>query len=169
MGIAHTVPIFLLIRGQSKKGIVRTVPFFVLLLVLWACGVDTGTEAPDELPGLEAAPSSSFEMTARIVGPVERDSASDILVTLRETGGVDATLHFVRLTCTNDAVQEWGADSFVEEFGSNTITASSQLQIQRSYTCPSSARPFLVIAGLTDKNGHDHTVEATPFHPDWPG
>jgi hypothetical protein len=141
----------------------------IFLVIAGACGGDTATEAPDDVPHSAATPSASFELSARILGPVERDDASDILVTLRETGGVDATLHFIRLTCTNGAAQEWGADSFVGEFGSNTIAAWAQSQIQRSYSCSDSARPSLVTAQLTDKNGHEHTVEAVPFHPDWPG
>lgn len=107
-------------------------------------------------------------MEGRILGPVEQDDASDMLITIRETAGVDATLHFVRLTCTNGATQEWGAASFVQERGSNIITAGSQMQVQRRYTCPNSARPFLLTARLTDSNGHEHTVEAPPYHPDWP-
>jgi hypothetical protein len=108
-------------------------------------------------------------MEARILGPVAQDDAGDMLITFRETAGVGATLHFMRLTCTNGATQEWGASSFVQEWGSNTIPASSEVQFQRRYTCPNSARPSLLIAQLTDSNGHDHTVETAPYHPDWPG
>jgi hypothetical protein len=146
-----------------------TVPYLFLLVSLCACGGDTGAQAPDTLPDSTASLSASFEMEARILGPVEQDDASDMLITIRETAGVEATLHFVRLTCSNGTAQEWGAASFVQELGSNTITASSQIQVQRSYTCPNSARPALVTARLTDRNGHEHTVETAPYHPDWPG
>jgi len=108
-------------------------------------------------------------MSARVLGPVAQDDASDLLITIRETGGVDATLHFIRLTCTNGAQQEWGAQSFVDELGSNVIRANSEVQIQRSYRCSSSARPSSIRAVLTDAGGIDHTVEAAAFHPDWPG
>ena len=108
-------------------------------------------------------------MSARVLGPVAQDDASELLITIRETGGVDATLHFIRLTCTNGAQQEWGAQSFVDELGSNVIRANSEVQIQRSYRCSSSARPSSITAALTDAGGIDHTVEAAAFHPDWPG
>jgi hypothetical protein len=108
-------------------------------------------------------------LEARILGPVAQDDSSELLITIRETAGVDATLHFMRLTCTNGATQEWGAAGFAQEWGSNTVPASSQAQVERHYTCPNSARPASLIAQLTDRNGHDHTVETAPYHPDWPG
>ena len=139
------------------------------LLLLLACNGD-GDSSSDSGPILPTAASlASFEMSARVLGPVERDDASDLLITIRETGGVDATLHFIRLTCTNGAQQEWGAQSFVDELGSNVIPANSEVLIQRSYRCSSSARPSSIRAALTDAGGIDHTVEAAAVHPDWPG
>lgn len=139
------------------------------LLLLLACNGD-GDSTKDTRP---TAPTvgrhASFEMTAQVLGPVEQDDASDLLITIRETGGVDAALHFIRLTCTSGAQQEWGAQSFIDERGSNVIRANSELQVQRSYRCPSSARPSLVTAALTDAGGADHTVETAAVHPDWPG
>jgi hypothetical protein len=140
-----------------------------IMLLLLACSGNSDS-TPDNNPSSPTSTQrASFEMTARILGPVEQDDASDILITIRETGGVDATLHFICLTCTNAAQQEWGAQSFIDERGSNVIRASSEVQIQRSYRCPSSARPSLVTAALTDVGGVDHTVEAAAVHPDWPG
>jgi hypothetical protein len=139
-----------------------------LFLCSLACGGDSGAQAPDGIPDPAATPHAAFTMEARILGPVAQDDAGDMLITIRETAGVDATLHFMRLTCTNGATQEWGAESFMQEWGSNGIPASSQVQIQRRYNCPNSARPHLLIAQLTDRNGHDHTVETAPYHPDWP-
>ncbi len=139
------------------------------LLLLLACNGD-GDSTSDGGPIVPtAARRASFEMTARVLGPVEQDDASDLLITIRETGGVEATLHFIRLTCTNGAQQEWGAQSFVDELGSNVIRANSEVQIQRSYRCSSSARPSSIRAVLTDVGGIDHTIEAAAFHPDWPG
>ena len=139
------------------------------LLLLPACNGD-GDSTSNSGPIMPtAARRASFEMSARVLGPVGQDDASDLLITIRETGGVDATLHFIRLTCTNGAQQEWGAQSFVDELGSNVIPANSEVQIQRSYRCSSSARPSSIIAALTDAGGVDHTVEAAAVHPDWPG
>jgi hypothetical protein len=108
-------------------------------------------------------------MTAKILGPVDQDDASDIEIMLRETGGVGATLHRVRLTCNDGSAQEWGAGSFVAEFGTNIIAPNSVLQFRRGYRCPSSGRPSRVTAFLTDRSGFDHSVDAQPYHPDWPG
>lgn len=148
----------------------RYLPIPALVAMCLACA---GAEDPSKPSTSPTAPDpvghSSFEMTARILGPVERDDASHIEVTLRETAGVAATLHFVRMTCTNGASQEWGASSFVGELGSNVVAAHSEIRFQRSYRCPASARPARVRAELTDANGMDHVVEAAPFHPDWPG
>jgi hypothetical protein len=142
---------------------------YLAMAVLVACG-GNGDSAPDSVP---SSPTStrraSFEMTAQVLGPVEQDDESDILITIRETGGVDATLHFIRLTCTSGVQQEWGAQSFIDERGSNAIRANTEVQFQRSYRCPSSARPSLVTAAFTDAAGVDHTVEAAAVHPDWPG
>ena len=121
---------------------------------------------PDPSPTVMRA---SFQMTARVLGPVEQDDSSDIRITLRETEGVDATLNFVRLICSDGSAQEWGAGGFVEEFGSNIIPANGSIRFERHYDCPSSGRPFLVRAELLDRSGVLHTVETTPFHPDWPG
>jgi hypothetical protein len=133
---------------------------------------DSGSEStnpPADPTGPSTPARASFEMTARILGPVDQDDASDMEITLRETGGVGATLHRVRLTCNDGSSQEWGAGSFVSEFGSNLIAASSVLSFTRSYRCPSSGRPSLVTAFLTDQAGFDHSVDTQPYHPDWPG
>lgn len=143
--------------------------FSPALVMVLACSGNGEDPSDTSLSSPTSTQRASFEMTARIQGPVEQDDASDILITIRETGGVDATLHFIRLTCTNGAQQEWGAQGFIDERGSNVIRANTEVQIQRSYRCPSSGRPSLVTAALTDAGGVDHTVEAAANHPDWPG
>ena len=145
---------------------------FVLAAVLYLPGCGNNNESTNPSSNVtEPSPTAraSFEMTARILGPADQDDASDIEITLRETGGVGATLHRVRLTCNDGSAQEWGAGSFVSEFGSNIVAASSVLQFTRSYRCPSSGRPSLVTAVLTDQSGFDHSVDTQPYHPDWPG
>ena len=145
---------------------------FVLaaLLSLPGCRNDNESENPVSNPTEpSSAARASFVMTAKILGPVDQDDASDIEITLRETGGVGATLHRVRLTCNDGSAQEWGAGSFVSEFGTNITAANSVLHFTRSYRCPSSGRPSQVTAFLTDHNGFDHSVDAQPYHPDWPG
>ena len=94
---------------------------FVLAAVLSLSGCGNNNESTNPSSNVtEPSPTAraSFEMTARILGPADQDDASDIEITLRETGGVGATLHRVRLTCNDGSAQEWGAGSFVSEFGS---------------------------------------------------
>ncbi len=159
-----TIPLIMMKQLLVKVGIL------VAALLSLTCNSNNDSAGSETLPSTPTTTQrASFEMTARVLGPVEQDDASDLLITIRETGGVDATLHYLRLTCTNGAQQEWGAQSFVDELGSNVIRANSEMQIQRSYRCPNSARPSSLRAALTDSSGNDHTVEVAPFHPDWPG
>lgn len=142
-----------------------TTLLLLLTMVPLSCSDDPVT--PDE----PVAPSAraAFEMSGRILGPVSQDDRSDIEITLRETAGVAATLNFVRLTCSNRATQEWGAETFVSERGTNRVDAGATLVFRRSYVCPSSSRPSELLADLTDVNGHSIRITAAPFHPDWPG
>ena len=136
----------------------------------FACS-DTTTER-EEAPASPVAPSlarAAFDMSARILGPVQNDDNAEIRIELRETNGVSARLNFLRLTCNNGAQQEWGAGNIAAERGSNRIEGGSEVVIVRRYLCPSSGRPFRLEASLEDVNGNTLTVTAAPFHPDWPG
>jgi hypothetical protein len=168
--VAIIATVWIDIGGQNSQDVrMLRLLLFPALVMLLSCSGNSDSNPNPSPSSPTTIRRASFEMTARVLGPVEQDDASDLLITIRETGGVDATLHFIRLTCTNGAQQEWGAQSFVDELGSNVIRANSEMQIQRSYRCSSSARPSLLTAVLTDAGGFDHTVEAGAFHPDWPG
>jgi hypothetical protein len=143
------------------------------LLCLTAClglAVSCANEetAPDPAPP-EALPYAAFDLSARILGSAANDDNSDIEITLRETKGVAFDINFVQLTCNTQVAEQWGAESFVAELGTNRIAGGTTLVFQRHYTCPNSGRPREVVADLTDENGHHLQVNAGPYHPDWPG
>jgi hypothetical protein len=124
-------------------------------------------EPPPSEPEPVAARQASFELTGRIIGP--DDDESDIELTLKESNGVATTLNFVRLTCNNRSSQEWGADGFVSELGTNRIEGGSTLVVRRHYRCPASGRPQSLLADLTDENGVHYRVDGAPYFPGWPG
>jgi hypothetical protein len=126
-------------------------------------------ESASPMPTAPSMERAAFDMSARILGPVQNDDNADLRIELRETSGVAAHLNFLRLTCSNRAQQEWGAGNIASERGSNRIDGHSEVVIVRRYRCPSSGRPFRLEADLTDARGHHLTVIAAPFHPDWPG
>lgn len=145
----------------------RLRPWSWLFVVCAACsdgGGDGGVQA-DPVP----PPRASFDVSGRILGPVQQDDDSDIELRIAETSGVAGHLNFIRLTCNNRSSSEWGAGSFIAESGTNRIGANTTLVSVRHYTCPSSGRPQEILADLDDDNGNHHQVKAAPFHPDWPG
>ena len=142
--------------------------FLAVVLLLAGLGC-SDADAPPEMTAPEPLARAFFQMSARILGPVEHDDDADLRVTLHETAGVSARLNFLRLTCTNGTVREWGAGSFIAELGSNRVEGFQTLVLVRHYVCPSSSRPAKLVADLTDANGFHHVVVAVPFHPDWPG
>lgn len=117
----------------------------------------------------DALPYAAFDFRGRILGSAANDDDSDIEFTLEERNGVAFEINFVRLTCNNRASQEWGADTFVAELGSNRVAGGTTLVFQRHYRCPASGRPQEILADVTDAGGHHHRVSAAPYHPDWPG
>jgi hypothetical protein len=119
--------------------------------------------------GPEVLPYAAFDLTGRILGSAANDDESDIEITLKEMKGVAFTINFVQLSCNNHVSQEWGADTFIAELGSNRVSGGSTLVFQRHYSCRSSGRPNEIVADVTDENGHHHRVNAAPYHPDWPG
>lgn len=127
---------------------------------------DDAAERPTTAPDVPA-PTAGFELSGRILGASDDDA--DMELTLRETRGVAADVNFARVTCSNRAVTEWGASSFVAERGTNRIEGSSTLVFVRHYRCPASGRPSRILVDVTDVNGHHVTVESAPYHPDWPG
>jgi len=146
-----------------KSVLVSFAVSFAVALAGIACH-DESTQAPT---GADAPPRASFELSGTIVGP--EDDESDIELTLKETNGVAATLNFIRLTCSNRAAQEWGADGFVAELGTNRVDGGSTLVVLRHYHCPNSARPQSLLANLTDDNGVEYRVEGSPRFSAWPG
>lgn len=147
----------------------RWLPILLFTLAV-ACSDSMSSDESDPLastiPSLER---SSFEMSARILGPVQHDDDADLRIALKENNGVAAHLNTLVLTCTNGVQRQWGAGSIVAERGSNLIGGNSELVIVRHYLCPTSGRPGRLEAVLTDVNGFQHQVVASPFHPDWPG
>jgi hypothetical protein len=138
--------------------------FALLLCAGCADGPDpTTVTAPESLR------YAAFSLSGRILGSARNDDESDIEFTLEERNGVGFEINFVRLTCNNRVSQEWGADTFVAEFGTNRVAGGTRLVFQRHYACRSSGRPQEILADLTDANGHRHRVTAAPYHPDWPG
>jgi hypothetical protein len=135
------------------------------LLLVTACA----DEPDDTLIAPSSLPYAFFDLTGRILGPVQDDDESDIEITLKETKGVAFDINFVRLTCNNRSSEEWGASSFVLELGSNRVPGGTTLVFQRHYSCRGSGRPQEIIADLTDENGHHHRIVSAPYHPDWPG
>lgn len=124
-------------------------------------------ESPSPLaPSMQRA---AFDLSARIVGPVQNDDNTDMRITLTETNGVAARLNFLKLTCNNGGTQQWGAGNIASDRGSNLIGANSEVVIVRHYSCRASGRPFRLEADLTDSNGNAIRVDTAPFHPDWPG
>jgi hypothetical protein len=136
------------------------------LVLTAACSDEPDASTPAAPADL---PYASFDLSGRILGPVESDDESDIEITLAETKGVAFDVNFVRLTCNNRASSEWGASTFVAELGSNRVAGGTRLVFRRHYACRSSGRPQEVLADLTDANGHHHRVTAAPYHPHWPG
>ena len=137
----------------------------VALLFAAACSEESDPSTPTAPP----APYAFFDLSGRILGSVAKDDDSDIEITLKETGGVAYEINFVRLTCNTRTTQEWGADTFVADLGSNRFDGGTTLVFRRHYTCRSSGRPQEILADLTDASGHHHRVNAAPYHPDWPG
>lgn len=141
----------------------------VLALLVGGCSDSPSTQEP---PGPTAPPSPArarLEISGRILGPVQSDDDADMRITLREFEGVSAVINFVRLTCSNQVRQEWGAGSFINEMGTNRIDGGATLEFERHYVCPNSGRPREILADLTDASGFHHVITAAPFHPDWPG
>ena len=138
-----------------------------LFVVCAACsnGEGDGGVQADPVP----PPRASFDVSGRILGPVQQDDDTDIELRIAETNGVAGHLNFIRLTCNNRSSSEWGAGSFIAESGTNRIGANTTLVYVRHYTCPSSGRPQEILADLDDEHGNHHQVKASPFHPDWPG
>ena len=112
---------------------------------------------------------STFEMSARILGPAQNDDDADLRIALRETNGVAAHLNSLVLRCTNGVERHWGAGNIAADRGSNRIEGNTELVIVRHYLCPSSGRPARLEAVLVDATGFQHHVVVSPFHPDWPG
>ncbi len=112
---------------------------------------------------------ASFEMSARILGPVQNDDDADLRIVLTETNGVAARLNSLVLRCTNGVERHWGAGNITADGGSNQIEGHTELVIVRHYLCPSSGRPARLEAELVDDRGFQHQVVTVPFHPDWPG
>lgn len=108
-------------------------------------------------------------MVAVILGLVTNDDDADMRVTLTESAGVSGRVNFLRMTCSNGTVREWGAGKIQAAAGSNRAAASSNTVIVVHYTCPSSSRPRELIGDIVDDNGFQHRVTTSPFHPDWPG
>ena len=146
----------------------RTTLVLGVLLAASGCGDSGSDEAP--APTVPVAPTrAAFTMSGRVLGPVQSDDDADMQITLTETNGVASRLNLVRLTCSNGSAQEWGAGSFVAEFGTNRLDGGTETVFVRHYVCPSSGRPARLLASLTDQTGFEVRVEAVPFHPDWPG
>jgi hypothetical protein len=135
-----------------------------LALLGTGCHDETDSAA---VTGGDAFPRASFDLNGTIVGP--DDDESDIELTLKESNGVAATLNFVRLTCSNRASSEWGADGFVSELGTNRIEGGTTLSVRRHYRCPSSGRPQSLLADLTDDHGVHYRVDGSPHFYLWPG
>ena len=145
----------------------------LLIVPMWiglfgALGCSDGDESP-AVTSSEPMARAFYDMSARILGLVEHDDDADLRITLSEKEGVAARINFLRLTCTNGSVQEWGAGSLASELGSNRIAGFAELVLVRHYFCPSSSRPARLLADIDDENGFHHQVIAVPFHPDWPG
>lgn len=136
----------------------------VLVLALSFVGCGDGSDS-ENVTAPEPLPVASYDVTARILGPVSSDDDADMEFTLVESRGVAGALNFVRVTCSNGSSQEWGADGF----DSNRVPGGASFVFVRHYKCRSSGRPREVLVDLTDDNGFHHQVKAAPFHPDWPG
>jgi len=145
--------------------------FWILLVgVFVACSDSTEESESDSVaPTTPELQRSTFEMSARILGPAENDDDADLRIALRETNGVAAHLNSLVLRCTNGVERHWGAANIAADRGSNRIEGNSELVIVRHYLCPSSGRPARLEAELVDATGFRHHVVAAPFHPDWPG
>ncbi len=112
---------------------------------------------------------ADFTLSARVLGPVSSDDNADLRITLAETNGIASRLNFLRLTCSNNAVREWGSGNIAAERGSNRVAGNTEIVLVRHYVCPSSSRPAQLLADLTDDSGFSYRVTAVPYHPDWPG
>ncbi len=144
------------------------------LALTTACGNSDAPILPIGLPisPLTAALSTAradFTLSARVLGPVSSDDNADLRITLAETNGVASRLNFLRLTCSNNAVREWGSGNIAAERGSNRVAGNTEIVLVRHYVCPSSSRPAHLLADLTDDSGFSYRVTAVPYHPDWPG
>ncbi len=154
-------------RTIDRDAILRTMRIRILLLAAGLFLAGCADEPDSPTPTDSALPYAFFDLSGHILGP--NDDESDIDITLKETGGVDYHINFVRLTCNNRTSQEWGASDFAAELGSNRVAGGTTLVFRRHYRCPGSARPQEILADLTDANGHPHRVTAAPHHPAWPG
>ena len=140
------------------------------LVCVAACGNADAPIFPTSIPtAVPSAARAEFELSARVLGDVSSDDDADLRITLKESNGVASRLNFLRLTCSNNAVREWGAGNISAERGSNRVAGNSELVLVRHYVCPSSSRPARLLADLTDDNGFAYQVTAVPYHPDWPG
>ena len=140
----------------------------LLSILAWvaACGNSNSPIAPTAAPSTARA---DFQLSARVLGPVWSDDDADLRITLAETNGIASRLNFLRLTCSNNAVREWGSGNIAAELGSNRVAGNTELVLVRHYVCPSSSRPARLLADLTDENGLAYQVTAVPYHPDWAG
>ena len=148
----------------------RSLLLLSLLAFVTACSNSDAPIFPVGFP--TAAPSTAladFELSARVLGPVSSDDDADLRITLAETNGIASWLNFLRLTCSNKAVREWGSGNIAAERGSNRVAGNTELVLVRHYVCPSYSRPARLLADLTDENGFAYQVTAVPYHPDWPG
>ncbi len=145
--------------------------FWISLVGVFVACSDSNeeSEADSVAPTTPEVQTSTFEMSARILGPVQNDDDADLRIALRETNGVAAHLNSLVLRWTNGVERQWGAGNIAADRGSNRIEGNTELVIVRHYLCPSSGRPARLEAELVDANGFQHHVVTTPFHPDWPG
>ena len=137
------------------------------LAVVVGCADSPGPLTPPT-PTTPSVPLARFELNGTVLGPVAQDDDADMTISLRETGGGEATINFFRVTCTNGVQVEWGAGGIVRERGTNRVFAFETVTLIRHYRCPDSSRPAELIGDLTDSHGSRLSVVATPTHPDWP-
>ncbi len=150
--------------------LMRIVLLMSALVYAAACSNSDAPILPTSVP--TATPSTAraeFELSARVLGEVSSDDEADLRITLTESNGVASRLNFLRLTCSNNAVREWGSGNISAERGSNRVAGNSELVLVRHYVSPNSSRPARLLADLTDDNGFAYPVTAVRYHPDWPG
>ncbi len=124
--------------------------FWILLVgVFVACSDSTEESESDSVaPTAPELQRSTFEMSARVLGPVQNDDDADLRIALRKTNGVAAHLNSLVLRWTNGVERQWGAGNIAADRGSNRIEGNTE---------------------LVDATGFQHHVVAAPFHLDWPG